>query len=85
MLPLVTILGMDLGLAFGTAVFIEQTFSLPGIGRSLLQASNQLDLPVIVGIVTVVALIVVVLNLLVDIVYGFLDPRIRLSNSVRLG
>lgn len=84
-LPVVTILGMDLGLAFGTAVFIEQTFSLPGIGRSLLLASNQLDLPVIVGIVMVVALIVIGLNLLVDVVYGFLDPRIRLTDPVRLG
>ena len=85
MLPLVTILGMDLGLAFGTAVFIEQTFSLPGIGRDLLLASSQLDLPVIVGIVMSVALIVIALNLIVDIVYGFLDPRIRLTDPVRLG
>jgi peptide/nickel transport system permease protein len=85
MLPLVTILGMDLGLAFGTAVFIEQTFGLPGIGRDLLNASNQLDLPVIVGIVMAVALIVIALNLLVDIVYGLLDPRIRLTDPVRLG
>ncbi len=85
MLPMVTILGMDLGLAFGTAVFIEQTFGLPGIGRELLQASSQLDLPVIVGVVMVVALIVIVLNLLVDITYGVLDPRIRLTDPVRLG
>jgi peptide/nickel transport system permease protein len=85
MLPMITILGMDLGLAFGTAVFIEQTFGLPGIGRDLLQASNQLDLPTIVGIVVVVALIVVMLNLIVDVAYGFLDPRIRMADSVRLG
>jgi len=85
MLPIVTILGMDLGLAFATAVFIEQTFALPGIGRSLLNASNQLDLPVIVGIVLVVALIVIAMNLVVDILYGLLDPRIRLSDPVRLG
>jgi len=85
MLPIVTILGMDLGLAFGTAVFIEQTFGLPGIGHDLLNASNQLDLPVIVGIVMVVALIIVGLNLVVDIVYGLLDPRIRLTEPVRLG
>jgi peptide/nickel transport system permease protein len=85
LLPVVTILGMDLGLAFGTAVFIEQTFSLPGIGRDLLLASNQLDLPVIVGIVMAVALIVIALNLVVDVLYGFLDPRIRLTDAVRLG
>jgi len=85
MLPIVTIIGMDLGLAFSTAVFIESTFGLPGIGRDLLAASNQLDLPVIVGIVMVVALIVVGLNLIVDVLYGLLDPRIRLTDPVHLG
>ncbi len=85
MLPVVSMLGMDLGLAFGTAVFIEQTFSLPGIGSGLLNASNRLDLPVIVGIVIAVALIVIGLNLVVDIVYGLLDPRIRLTDPARLG
>ncbi len=85
MLPVVTILGMDLGLAFGTAVFIEQTFDLPGIGRDLVIASNQLDLPVIVGIVIAVALIVIGLNLVIDIAYGILDPRVRLAEPARLG
>jgi peptide/nickel transport system permease protein len=85
MLPVITILGMDVGLAFAAAIFIERTFNLPGIGRQLLIATNQFDLPMICGIVVFVSLIVIALNLVVDIAYGFLDPRIRLTDSVRLG
>ncbi len=85
MLPVLTILGMDLGLAFAGAIFIESVFNLPGVGRQLLIANNQLDLPMICGTVVFVALIVIVLNLIVDIAYAILDPRIRLTESVRLG
>jgi peptide/nickel transport system permease protein len=85
MLPVITILGMDLGLAFAAAIFIERTFNLPGIGRQLLVATTQFDLPTICGIVVFISLIVITLNLIVDIVYGLLDPRIRLTDPVRLG
>jgi peptide/nickel transport system permease protein len=85
MLPLITILGMDIGHAFAIAIFLETVFNLPGIGRQLLIASNNFDLPMICGIVVFVSLIVITLNMLVDIAYGFLDPRIRLSDPVRLG
>jgi peptide/nickel transport system permease protein len=85
MLPVVTILGMDIGHAFGIAIFIETVFNLPGVGRTLLIATNQFDLPTICGIVVFVSLIVITLNTLVDITYGFLDPRIRLADPVRLG
>ncbi len=85
MLPVVTILGMDAGLAFAGAIFIESVFNLPGVGRQLLIATNQLDLPMICGIVVFTAMIVIALNLVVDIAYGFLDPRIRLADPVRLG
>jgi peptide/nickel transport system permease protein len=85
LLPVVTILGMDLGLAFAAAIFIESVFNLPGIGRQLLIANNQFDLPMICGTVVFVSLIVITLNMLVDISYGFLDPRIRMSDPVRLG
>jgi peptide/nickel transport system permease protein len=84
MLPVITILGMDIGLAFAAAIFIERTFNLPGLGRTLLIATGQFDLPMICGIVVFISVIVVTLNLLVDITYCFLDPRIRLT-SVRLG
>jgi peptide/nickel transport system permease protein len=85
MLPVITILGMDVGLAFAASIFIERTFNLPGIGRQLLIATNQFDLPMICGIVVFVSLIVITLNLVVDITYGILDPRIRLTDPVRLG
>jgi peptide/nickel transport system permease protein len=85
MLPVITILGMDIGLAFAHAIFIERTFNLPGIGRQLLQANNNFDLPMICGIVVFISLIVIVLNLVVDILYAVLDPRIRLTDPVRLG
>jgi peptide/nickel transport system permease protein len=85
MLPVITILGMDAGLAFAGAIFIERTFNLPGLGRQLLIATNQFDLPMICGIVVFVSLIVITLNLVVDILYGILDPRIRLTEAVRLG
>jgi len=60
-------------------------FNLPGIGRQLLIANNQFDLPMIAGTVVFVSLIVITLNMLVDISYGLLDPRIRLTDPVRLG
>ena len=85
MLPVITILGMDVGLAFAAALFIERTFNLPGLGRQLLIATNQFDLPMICGIVVFISLIVITLNLVVDIAYGILDPRIRLTDAVRLG
>jgi len=85
MMPVITILGMDIGLAFAAAIFIERTFNLPGLGRTLLIATNQFDLPMICGIIVFISLIVIGLNLLVDITYCFLDPRIRLTDSVRLG
>jgi peptide/nickel transport system permease protein len=85
MLPVVTILGMDTGLAFVGAIFVESVFDLPGVGRQLVIASNQLDLPMICGIVVFTAFIVIALNLVVDIAYGILDPRIRLTDPVRLG
>jgi peptide/nickel transport system permease protein len=79
MLPVVTILGMDLGLAVGAAVFTETVFNLPGLGQELVGASTSDNLPVVVGIVLVVTGAVIVFNFLVDVAYAWLDPRIRLG------
>ena len=79
MLPVVTILGMDIGLALGGAIFTESIFNLHGLGQQILTSYNQLDLPVIMGIVVFSTIAVIVFNLIVDIAYAFLDPRIRLS------
>jgi peptide/nickel transport system permease protein len=79
MLPVVTILGMDIGLALGGAIFTETIYGLPGLGREVLKAYERVDLPVITGIVVFSAIAIIIFNLIVDIVYAFLDPRIKLS------
>lgn len=85
-LPVVTMLGMDVGIAFAGALFIETAFTLPGMGRLLVLALSNGDVPIILGIVLAVSFAVVVANLIVDILYSVLDPRVRLhgpSDSVR--
>ena len=79
MLPVVTILGMDIGLALGGAIFTEQIFELPGLGRQIIQAYSVFDLPVIAGVICFATMAVIVFNFMVDVAYAFLDPRIRLS------
>ena len=77
MLPVVTILGMDLGLALGGAIFTEGIFNLPGLGHEIVNAYGRTDLPMITGIVVFATCAVIVFNLIVDVAYGVLDPRIR--------
>jgi peptide/nickel transport system permease protein len=79
MLPVVTILGMDIGLALGGAFFTETVFGLPGLGRVAVTAINSFDLATIQGVVVFATLCVIVFNLVVDTVYAWIDPRIRLS------
>jgi peptide/nickel transport system permease protein len=79
LLPVVTMLGMDVGLAFGAAVFIETVFGLPGLGALLLPSLRRQDLPVVVGLVLVVTTAIIVFNLIVDLLYARLDPRVRVS------
>lgn len=79
MLPVVTMLGMDIALAFGGAVFIERVFNLNGLGGALLQAYNRSDVPVVVGVIVFITLAVIVTNVIVDILYVWFDPRIRLE------
>ena len=80
MLPVVTILGMDIGLALGGAVFTETVFQLRGLGSELIQSAAKDDLPVIVGIVVFACIAVIVFNFIVDVAYAYLDPRIRLGD-----
>jgi peptide/nickel transport system permease protein len=79
MLPVVTMLGMDIGLALGGAVFTETVFGLPGLGKRALEALDGFDLPAVMGIVVFATVCVIVFNLIVDLLYAFIDPRIRLS------
>ena len=77
--PAVTVVGISFGYLLGGTFIIEQIFSLPGIGQYMLQAISIKDLPVIQGVVLVTAVSFVVINLAVDIVYGYLNPKIRLA------
>jgi peptide/nickel transport system permease protein len=77
LLPVVTIIGLELLTLFGGLVVIETVFTIPGIGRFLVDAITHRDYPSVQALVFVIALFVVTVNLLVDIIYGFLDPRIR--------
>jgi peptide/nickel transport system permease protein len=76
--PVVTQFGIDLGQLIGGVVVTETVFSLPGLGKTSIDALRQQDLPVIVGIVLFAATAVVVANILVDLTYAALDPRVRL-------
>lgn len=79
MLPVLTIIGLQFGALLGGAVVIEQIFSLPGMGRLGLDAIFIRDFPVVQGVVLVVTLSYLLVNLFVDLLYGILDPRIRIS------
>ena len=76
--PVVTQFGIDLGTLIGGVVVTETVFSLPGLGKTAIDAITQQDLPVIIGIVLFAAVAVVVANILVDVGYALLDPRVRL-------
>jgi peptide/nickel transport system permease protein len=77
--PIVTQFGIDVGALIGGAVITEQVFGLPGLGYTAVHAIGQQDLPVIIGIVLVASAGVVVANILVDLFYAVLDPRIRVN------
>jgi peptide/nickel transport system permease protein len=89
MLPIVTMLGMDVGLAFAGAVFVERVFGLPGVGSLLYNALGRRDMPVILGVVLLVTTAILIFNLIVDLLYALLDPRITLveprAGRVRAG
>lgn len=75
--PIVTILGLQVGYLLGGALVIENVFTLPGMGRLIVDAINQRDYPVVQVAILVVAALVIMVNLCVDVSYAFLDPRIR--------
>ncbi|WP_067131770.1 ABC transporter permease [Microtetraspora malaysiensis] len=77
--PLVTIFGLDVGLLLGGAVLTESTYSLPGMGKYAIDAITNQDLPKVMGVVLFAAFFVVVANLIVDLLYAVVDPRVRLA------
>jgi peptide/nickel transport system permease protein len=75
--PIVTLLGLDIGILLGGAILTETVFNIPGIGRYAFNAINVSDLPVIQGTVLFGAFFIVMMSLIVDILYAFIDPRVR--------
>jgi len=77
LIPVVTVVGLQFGQLLGGAVIVEQVFSLPGVGRFALEGINLRDYPVVQGAVLLIALSFVVVNLVVDVLYALIDPRVR--------
>ena len=77
--PILTIFGMDLGLLLGGAILTETTFSLPGLGQFTVLAIQNQDFPEIMGVVMLAAFFIVIANMVVDILYAVVDPRVRIS------
>ena len=79
LIVVVTLLGIQVGQLLGGAVVVEEIFSIPGVGRMLLAAIVQRDYALVQGGVLVIAILFVLVNIVVDLLYGYLDPRIRLT------
>ena len=77
LVPVVTVLGMSIGLLVGGSIVVETVFTIPGIGQLIINSVQRRDYPLIQGAVLLVALVYVLVNLMVDLTYGVLDPRIR--------
>jgi peptide/nickel transport system permease protein len=81
LIPIVTVLGLETGSVIAFAVVTETIFAWPGIGRLIIQAINQLDRPVIVAYLLMTVSMFIVINLVVDVLYSVLDPRVRLAEA----
>jgi peptide/nickel transport system permease protein len=77
LIPIVTVAGLQVGSLLGGSVVVEEVFTLPGIGRLVLWSIYQRDYPVTQSTILFVALLFMTVNLAVDLVYGYLEPRIR--------
>lgn len=77
--PALGVLGLQFVVVFGGAVIVEQVFSLPGLGQAAVAATSQGDIPVVMGVILVTAVLVVLINLAIDLLQGWLNPKVRLS------
>jgi peptide/nickel transport system permease protein len=82
LLPVVTMVGMDAGMFLTGTIFIESVFGLPGVGGLLRSSINSRDLPIVLGIVMFTTTVILVLNLVIDLVYPLLDPRVRVREDL---
>ncbi|MGH3417866.1 MAG: ABC transporter permease, partial [Actinocrinis sp.] len=77
--PIITIFGMDIGAVLGGAVLLEATFSLPGLGQLAITSIQQGDFPMVMGVTLIAAFFIVIANIVVDVLYAAVDPRVRLK------
>jgi ABC-type dipeptide/oligopeptide/nickel transport system permease component len=83
LIPVVTFIGIDFGVMMGGAILTETVFSWPGVGREIFLAVGQRDWPIVMGGVIIIVFLVMVINLLVDLSYAWLDPRIRYGGAAK--
>ena len=79
MIPIVTVVGLFLGILIGNSVLTEIVFNRPGLGKLIVGALNQRDYTMLQGLMVIYTLLVVVVNVLTDLVYGLVDPRVKLQ------
>jgi len=80
MIPLVTIIGLEFGSVVAFAVVTEKVFAWPGMGKLIIDSINLLDRPVIVAYLMIIVFMFIIINLVVDVMYSVLDPRVRLQD-----
>jgi peptide/nickel transport system permease protein len=77
MIPVITVVGVQFGVLLGGAVIVETVFAWPGVGRLLIDAVSARDFPLVQGIMLFISISFVLVNLVADVVYAYVDPRIR--------
>ena len=77
--PIVTLFGLEVGVLLGGAILVESVFNIPGIGRLAYESIQSSDFPVIQGTVLLAAMFIILANIVVDVAYAYLDPRVRYS------
>jgi peptide/nickel transport system permease protein len=77
LIPVVTIVGLQIPILIGGTVIIEQLFTLPGMGQMIIDALRQRDYPTVNGVMVITSFTIVVVNLMVDITYGIIDPKVK--------
>lgn len=84
LIPVVTVLGLQFGVAFSGAILVETVFAWPGIGRLAFDAVLRRDVPVLLGVLILTSVVVIIANLVTDLVYRIIDPRIRVTGGVNV-
>ena len=81
LIPIVTVIGLEFGSVIAFAIVTETIFAWPGMGKLLIDSINVLDRPVIVAYVLIIVFMFVIINLIVDLLYSLLDPRVRIAGA----